>query len=85
MERAVLITPTAEIDVDALAVQRQDDTPLVLDSLTLLEAEQLLIRHALDRNGNNLQRAADALGISRQALYRRIDKQRSKYPDEAIE
>lgn len=85
VERAVLITSGAEIDVDALAVHRQDDTPLVLDSLTLPEAEQLLIRHALDRNGNNLQRAADALGISRQALYRRIDKQRSKYPDEAIE
>lgn len=85
VERAVLTSPGAEIDAEALSIRSQGDAPLVLDCLTLPEAEHLLISQALERNDNNLQRAADALGISRQALYRRLDKRRPKDPAEHIE
>jgi DNA-binding NtrC family response regulator len=85
VERAVLSTKEAELDADALALQRQDDAPLLLDRITLPEAEQLLIQQALERNENNLQRAADALGISRQSLYRRLDKRRLKDPFEPVD
>ncbi|UPG94676.1 sigma-54-dependent transcriptional regulator [Luteibacter aegosomatissinici] len=85
IERAVLATTGGEIDLDALALQRQDDAPLLLDRITLPEAEELLIQQALERNDNNLQRAADALGISRQSLYRRLDKRRLKDPFESVE
>lgn len=85
IERAVLLTSHDTIDTEALALHRlAADRPLVLDSLTLPEAEELLIRHALDRNDHNLQRAADALGISRQALYRRLDKHRAKGGFESV-
>jgi transcriptional regulator of acetoin/glycerol metabolism len=36
--------------------------------------EERLIRRAMERSGGNIQRAADALGVSRQALYRRLEK-----------
>lgn len=78
IERAVLLAGRDDIDADALSLQRRRDEPVVLDSLTLPEAEELLIRQALERHDHNLQRAADALGISRQALYRRLEKRRAK-------
>jgi DNA-binding NtrC family response regulator len=45
-----------------------------LEGLTLDAAEELLVRQALERSGGNIQRAADALGVSRPALYRRLEK-----------
>lgn len=78
IERAVLLTARDDIDADALSLQRRADAPVVLDSLTLPEAEELLIRQAVERHEHNLQRAADALGISRQALYRRLEKRRTR-------
>ncbi|WP_052697747.1 sigma-54-dependent transcriptional regulator [Luteibacter yeojuensis] len=76
VEHAVLTATGNDIDADALAVRRTD-AALVLDHLTLPEAEQLLVQQAMERHGN-LQQAAEALGISRQALYRRLGKQRGK-------
>ena len=42
--------------------------------MTLDEAEAWLVAQALQRHAGNLQRAADALGITRQTLYRRMEK-----------
>jgi DNA-binding NtrC family response regulator len=84
IERAVLLAARDDIDADALALQRRADAPVVLDSLTLPEAEELLIRQAVERHEHNLQRAADALGISRQALYRRLEKRRTRNGLESI-
>lgn len=85
VERAMLLASGKEIDAADLALSRSTDTPLVLDSLTLPDAEEMLIRNALERNDHNLQRAAEALGISRQALYRRLDKHRSKSHSEQMD
>ncbi|SEW25186.1 sigma-54 dependent transcriptional regulator [Luteibacter sp. 329MFSha] len=85
VERAVLLAAGDEIDADSLGLHRSSGTPLLLDTLTLPEAEDLLIRQALARHGRNLQRAADDLGISRQALYRRLEKQRSRGTFESVD
>jgi DNA-binding NtrC family response regulator len=45
-----------------------------LDDLTLDQAEERMIRRALERAEGNIQRAADLLGLSRAALYRRLEK-----------
>jgi DNA-binding NtrC family response regulator len=45
-----------------------------LEEMTLEEVEEHLIRKALDRYGGNVSQAADALGLSRSALYRRLEK-----------
>ena len=43
-----------------------------LEDLTLEEVEKLLIQKALARYEGNVSRAAQALGLCRSALYRRI-------------
>jgi DNA-binding NtrC family response regulator len=45
-----------------------------MEDLTLDEAEQLLIERALGRNDGNVSKAADELGLSRSALYRRLQR-----------
>jgi transcriptional regulator of acetoin/glycerol metabolism len=40
----------------------------------LEQAEQALIRNALDQCHGNIQRTAEVLGLSRGALYRRLEK-----------
>ena len=44
--------------------------------MTLEEVERLLIRRAMERHGGNVSHAARALGLSRSALYRRLDQLR---------
>lgn len=85
IERAVLLAERDEIDVEGLNLCLSRESPLLLDRLTLPEAEEMLIRHALDRSDHNLQRAADALGISRQSLYRRLDKHRARSSFEVVD
>jgi DNA-binding NtrC family response regulator len=45
-----------------------------LEEMTLEEVEEHLIKKALDRYGGNVSQAASALGLSRSALYRRLEK-----------
>jgi len=45
-----------------------------LEELSLEAVEALLIRKALQRFQGNISQAAEALGLSRGALYRRMEK-----------
>ena len=45
-----------------------------MEQLTLDEAERVLIEKAIDRSDGNVSRAADELGLSRSALYRRLQR-----------
>lgn len=75
MERAVLMARGSEVSVGDLSLRRRgDDGAGSMDRLTLDEAERLLIEKALDRHGGNVSRAAEALGLSRSALYRRLQR-----------
>ena len=42
--------------------------------MTLEDAEKILIRKALERYAGNVSEAAKVLGLSRSALYRRLEK-----------
>jgi len=48
---------------------------------TLDQAEQEMIRDALDRCGGNILKTAELLGLSRAALYRRLEKFGIREPD----
>jgi len=75
VERAVLIGGGAQIQPEDLMLERQGTAGRApLEQLKLDEAEELLIRNALDRCGGNVQAAAEQLGLSRSALYRRMEK-----------
>jgi len=45
-----------------------------LTSMRLLDVEGLLVRQAMERHSGNVSRAARALGLSRSALYRRLER-----------
>ncbi len=42
--------------------------------MTLEDAERYLIKRALSRHDGNVSQAADSLGLSRSALYRRLQR-----------
>jgi DNA-binding NtrC family response regulator len=73
MERAVLTATGAQI------AHLDFSLPLATPSgapprQTLDEAEQDMIRSALERCAGNIQKTAEMLGLSRAALYRRLEK-----------
>ena len=74
VERAVLLAETDHITPDDLRIQTRTREGAVLEELTLEEAERILIKKALARHEGNVSRAADALGLSRSALYRRLQR-----------
>ncbi len=73
VERAVLLSQGDRIAVDDLALQPRPSSPRI-EEMTIEEAERHLIRRALERHQGNVSRAADALGLSRSALYRRLQQ-----------
>lgn len=74
MERAVLMTNGSEIrECDLFLQPRTGETPR-LEELSLEEMEKLLIEKALSRFDGNVTKTADALGLSRSALYRRLQR-----------
>jgi DNA-binding NtrC family response regulator len=74
VERAVLMAQGDRIQPEDLGLTRRPDGGAQMDQLTLDEAERLLIEKALDRNDGNVSKAADELGLSRSALYRRLQR-----------
>lgn len=74
LERAVLMAQHDLIAPEDLGLKagRQSD-PSSLEDMSLEEVESFLIKKALARYGN-VSRAAKALGLSRSALYRRLQR-----------
>ncbi|HEY0431003.1 MAG TPA: sigma-54 dependent transcriptional regulator, partial [Pyrinomonadaceae bacterium] len=76
VERALLMSSSNVVTAFDLALQAPPDSRLSsrLEELSLEEAERILITKALARFEGNANRAAEALGLSRSALYRRLQK-----------
>ncbi len=73
IERAVLLSDDGVIDVAAVRpVTATPSTPATSPAFRLDDAERLMIEAALKQHRHNISRAADALGISRGTLYRRM-------------
>jgi DNA-binding NtrC family response regulator len=74
VERAVLMAAGVEIGPADLGLRVGSEATARLDEMSLEEVECFLIRKALGRFDGNVSRAADALGLSRSALYRRLQR-----------
>ncbi len=74
IERAVLLAHADRLRVEDLGLQAQKETPRGVEEMSLEEVEAFLIKKALDRYNGNVSQAAKALGLSRSALYRRLQR-----------
>jgi DNA-binding NtrC family response regulator len=72
VERAVLMSTGPRIQTSDLMLTRKAGPP-DLDAMSMEDMEALLIRKALARHGG-ASAAAEALGLSRSAMYRRLQK-----------
>ncbi|HKA87689.1 MAG TPA: sigma-54 dependent transcriptional regulator [Haliangiales bacterium] len=73
IERAALLSQTDLVGLDDLLLRaRPGDAASRLEEMTLEDAERYLIQKALGRTSGNVSDAAKALGLSRSALYRRL-------------
>ncbi|MGA8043507.1 MAG: sigma-54 dependent transcriptional regulator [Terracidiphilus sp.] len=74
VERALLLCREEEIQPAHLSVTTWRSSSGSFESMSIDEVEAVLIRKVLRRCDGNISHAAEALGISRPALYRRIEK-----------
>src|SRR5581483_4319595 len=74
VERAVLMAQGETVRAADLGLRSSRDSAPKLDEMSLEEVECLLIKKALQRFNGNVSHAANALGLSRSALYRRLQR-----------
>jgi DNA-binding NtrC family response regulator len=74
VERAVLMSQDHMIRPADLALRSGPQGSMRLDDMSLEEVEAFLIKKALARYNGNVSHAANALGLSRSALYRRLQR-----------
>lgn len=76
IERAVILTDSDNLDISSIintkqSINTDENTPQTFD---LEKVEQMTIANALAHFKGNVSQAAKALGLTRGALYRRLDK-----------
>jgi DNA-binding NtrC family response regulator len=74
VERATLLAEGDLVRAPDLSFAPVGGTMPPLDQMSLEDVERVLITKALDRYGGNVSLAAQALGLSRSALYRRLQR-----------
>jgi DNA-binding NtrC family response regulator len=73
VERGVLMAPGKIIRAPDLGLNASQATPR-LEEMSIEEVEAFLIKKTLARCDGNARKAAEALGLSRSAFYRRLEK-----------
>ncbi|SHG57322.1 sigma-54 dependent transcriptional regulator [Massilia sp. CF038] len=79
LERTVLLAGKSVLSqADFVGAEQHDDNGgqarLGVDGMTLEQVERRMIEQALDQHRGNISRVAQALGLSRTALYRRLER-----------
>ncbi len=74
VERAVLLAQDQYVRIRDLGLRSGRETSTRIEEMSLEEVECYLIRKALTRYEGNVSQAAEALGLSRSGLYRRLQK-----------
>ena len=74
VERAVLMAQERSVRPGDLALRTMAAGSGRLEDMSLEEVEAFLIKKALARYNGNVSHAASALGLSRSALYRRLER-----------
>ena len=73
IERAMILSDAEELSGSDFSFEKTS-TASATPSLNLEDNERRILKLALEQSGGNISHAAEALGITRAALYRRIEK-----------
>jgi DNA-binding NtrC family response regulator len=89
VERSILICRSNELGIDDFKAQiqaspvRKQEIPLPgVGSITLEQMEVEMVKQAMSFHQNKITKAAASLGITRNALYRRLEKYRIPYNED---
>ena len=76
IERAVIMADGQQINTDDLQLspKKTDHAKPFQTEMALEEMEKIMVQKAIDKYKGNISRAAAELGLTRAALYRRIEK-----------
>ncbi len=74
IERSVLMARGPQIKASDLGLTSRGGESKSLEEMSLEEVEAFLIKKALARNNGNARKAAESLGLSRSAFYRRLQQ-----------
>ena len=74
VERAALMAQANVLKPATLGSERRARAAPRMEDMDLEEVERFLIKKTLARFEGNAKRAAEALGLSRSAFYRRLEK-----------
>ncbi|WP_412467995.1 sigma-54-dependent transcriptional regulator [Pedobacter sp. KLB.chiD] len=76
LERAVIMSDGADIAEEDLQLspQRYTQHQAMPDEMALEEMEKMMVQKAIGKHKGNISKAAAELGLTRAALYRRIEK-----------
>jgi DNA-binding NtrC family response regulator len=74
IERAVLMARGSHLKAADLGLTSGGGESKTLEDMSLEEVEAFLIKKALARNNGNARKAAESLGLSRSAFYRRLQQ-----------
>jgi DNA-binding NtrC family response regulator len=74
IERAVLMAQGEQVQGRDLGLRTSRDATTRIEDMSLEDVEGFLIKKALARYDGNVSQAAKALGLSRSALYRRLQR-----------
>lgn len=74
LERALILHEGPRMEMSDLQLNTNPSNHANLENLNLQEMEAQLIERALEKHRGNISKAAKELGLTRAALYRRLDK-----------
>jgi DNA-binding NtrC family response regulator len=74
IERGMLMTPSTTLSARDLGLQGAPAPAVTPEDMTLDQAERVFIQKVLARHGGDVRKAAEQLGMSRSALYRRLQQ-----------
>ncbi|HYV97707.1 MAG TPA: sigma-54 dependent transcriptional regulator [Gemmatimonadaceae bacterium] len=74
VERATLLSDGDRVRAVDFSLGTSVAGPPKLEDMSLEDVERVLVTKALDRFDGNVSRAAEALGLSRSAMYRRLQR-----------
>ena len=74
IERAALMARESLVKPGDLGLRTNSDASPRLDDMSLEDVERFLMKKTLARCNGNARQAAEALGLSRSAFYRRLEK-----------